>query len=261
MPENNPASLPLSALTWAALLARWTEFARASVSFPRDETGERWRASVAPVIGLQAVAFALSEVDSLGPDERALGLDRAGVLVRTHAGDLHAAWRAAAMPDALREVVDDAHRALTLARSRGVEFRVAVERLDAPDVLGALRRALDVGARIDLALAAPAGTALFRGEPAMFVRPADAAAGLSFDGLAPAPSPPRQVYRSIVETGTARDVIALFDDALQPGAPLLRVIVEDGAMLAAPEAGAERALPPAVDRAEVVEKLPDDDRP
>lgn len=255
MAESERSSgLPVSALTWAALLARWTEFARASVAFPKDETGERWRGSVAPVIGLQAAAFALAEVDALSADERALGLDRASVLVRAQAGELHRVWRGEPMPDALREVVDDAQRALSLARARGVEFRVAGERIEAPDVAAALERALAAGAPIEFALAAPPGTALFRGEPALFVRPAGAAAGMAFDGLAPAPSAPRQVYRSPGDP--ARDVVALFDDALQPGAPLLRVVVDDGAFLGDGAAGpASNAA-----RAEVVEKAPDEGR-
>lgn len=250
--ERRDEPLPVSAMTWAALLARWTEFARASVAFPKDETGERWRASVAPVIGLQSVAFALGEVDSLGAEERALGLDRASVLVRTHAGELHSVWRGEAMPDALREVVDDAQRALTLARSRGVEYRVVVERTDAPDVLGAIERAMGEGARVDFALAPIPGTALFRGEPALFVRPG--IDGLVIDGTEPVPSPPRQVYRQ-----PGRDVIALFDDSLQPGTPLLRVVVDEGEIVAR---FSERDLahPSRVEGTEVVEKPLDDDR-
>ncbi|MGP1310526.1 MAG: hypothetical protein ACTS27_10045, partial [Phycisphaerales bacterium] len=219
----NPDPLPLSAMTWAAMLARWTEFARASVAFPKDAPGERWRASVAPVIGLQATAFALGDIDSLPADERALGLDRAGVLVRAHAGELHRVWAGEAMPDALREVVDDAQRALTLARSRGVEFRVIAGRFETPDLLAALEQAGE--ASIDFALAAEPGTTLFRGEPVLFVRPA--APRLSIDGLEAVASPPRQVYRH-AQAGGARDVIALFDDALQPGTPLLRVAVDEG---------------------------------
>jgi hypothetical protein len=254
-PMNSPEPLPVTAMTWAALLARWTEFARASVAFPKDETGDRWRASVAPVIGLQSVAFALGEVDALGAEERALGLDRASVLVRTHAGDLHSVWRGEAMPDALREVVDDAQRALTLARSRGVEYRVALDRLEAPDVLDALRRSIDSGARVDFALAPAPGTSLFRTEPALFVRPG--IPGLVVDSLELVPSPPRQIYRQPGRMNEpARDVIALFDDAIQPGAPLLRVVIDEGRVVAPVCALA----PSRVERAEVFVKPLDEDR-
>lgn len=254
-PLNSAEPLPITSMTWAALLARWTEFARASVAFPKDETGDRWRASVAPLIGLQSVAFALGEVDSLGADERALGLDRASVLVRTNATELHSVWRGEAMPDALREVVDDAHRALTLARTRGVEYRVVVDRIEAPDILGALERSIREGARVDFALAPVPGASLFRAEPALFVRPG--VPGLVVEGLEPVPSPPRQIYR---QPGTgnepARDVIALFDDAIQPGAPMLRVVIDDGRFVAP----AGILAPSRVGCAEVVEKPLDDDR-
>lgn len=242
-------------MTWAALLARWTEFARASVAFPKDETGERWRASVAPVIGLQSVAFALGEIDAISVEERAFGLDRASVLVRTHAGELHTIWRGEAMPDPLREVVDDAHRALALAIARGVEYRVVVDRLNAPDILDALRRVVDGGARVDLALAPAPGTSLFRGEPTLFVRPG--IDGLVIDGTEPVPSPPRQIYRQPGKgSEPARDVIALFEDALQPGAPLLRVVIDEGR--AVTPVGAHAAS--RAERAEVVEKPLDEDR-
>ena len=35
-----------SDLTWTALLARWIEFAKASVALPDDAEGDRWRSSV-----------------------------------------------------------------------------------------------------------------------------------------------------------------------------------------------------------------------
>ncbi len=255
MPDDDANSLPVSAMTWAALLARWTQFARASVAFPKDAGGDRWRASVAPVIGLQATTFALAELDELSPDERSFGLDRAGLLVRTHATDLHAVWRGEPMPDALREVVDDAQRALTLARERGVEYRVIGERVEAPDLLAHIEAAIERGVRIEFALAVAPGTAIFKGEPAVFLR-GDADAML-LEGLEPFPSPPRQIYRQPEKDGCARDTIALFDDALQAGAPLLRVVVDEGRVVHRFGLG-DRAS--RVDRAEVVEKSLDEDR-
>jgi hypothetical protein len=255
MPDEDHDAMPVSAMTWAALLARWTQFARASVAFPKDAEGDRWRASVAPVIGLQATTFALAEMDELPPDERALGLDRAGLLVRTHATDLHAQWRGEPMPDALREVVDDAQHALTLARERGTEYRVIDARLDAPDLLAQLKAAISNGHRVEFALAVAPGTAIFKGEPAVFLRPA--IEGLTLAGLEPVPSPPRQIYRQPGSDGGARDTIALFGDTLQAGAPLLRVVVDEGRIAHRFGAGDS---PSRVDRAEVVEKPLDDDR-
>jgi hypothetical protein len=255
MPDKNDEPLPVSAMTWAALLARWTEFARASVAFPKDAEGDRWRASVAPVIGLQATTFALAEVDELTLDERAFGLDRAGLLVRTHATDLHAVWRGEPMPDALREVVDDAQRALTLARERGTEYRVTHERIEAPDLLAQLEAAIARGHHLEFVLAVAPGTVLFKGEPAIFMRPGRD--DLAIPGLEPAPSPPRQIYRQPGSDGDARDTIALFDDALQAGAPLLRVVIDSGEVV---HRFGATDRPSRVDRAEVVEKPLDEDR-
>jgi hypothetical protein len=104
------------ALTWAALLGRWVEFAQASVAFPRTPEGERWRASVPSVINLQAVVLALNDLPSI-PDtaERALGVDRADVLVRTHTALLRSLWGAEVSPE-LSALLDDASRALAQAR-------------------------------------------------------------------------------------------------------------------------------------------------
>ena len=106
---------PVTGLTWAVLLGRWTDFARAAVALPRDADGDRWRASVAPVIGLQAVTFALGDLDRLEPAERALGLDRAEVLIGRYSGELHEHWRGVPMHGELVRLIEDAMAALASA--------------------------------------------------------------------------------------------------------------------------------------------------
>ena len=108
-------------LTWPMLLARWTDFARASVAFPADGEGGRWRSAVAPIIGLQAVACALAETDQLSRDERPLAHDRAEVLIRQYGAQLDAIWRGEPMPTRLDELLENARRALAVSRARGVE--------------------------------------------------------------------------------------------------------------------------------------------
>jgi hypothetical protein len=103
-------------LTWATLLARWTDFARASVALPTDGEGGRWRASVAPIIGLQAVTFALGESGLLPPDERAVALDRGALLVARYAAELAAAWGSCPLPGEVVALVEDARSALEAAR-------------------------------------------------------------------------------------------------------------------------------------------------
>ena len=69
------------ALSWTALLTRWIDFARASVAIPESSEGPRWRESVAPVVNLQAVTFALADLDELAEVDRPFALDRAAVLM------------------------------------------------------------------------------------------------------------------------------------------------------------------------------------
>ena len=103
-------------LTWAVMLGRWVEFAKAAVALPGDEMGGRWRAVVPDVICLQAVWFALQHLEDLAADERALGLDRAGVLVERHAGALRSRWGGGdEMPEMLAELIEEAEAALAAA--------------------------------------------------------------------------------------------------------------------------------------------------
>lgn len=75
-------------LTWAALLGKWTELARASVAFPKTSQGAKWRKSVPDLIGLQAITHALGEFDLLREEEQGLALDRAALGIEAHAANL-----------------------------------------------------------------------------------------------------------------------------------------------------------------------------
>ena len=103
---------PLPDLTWPALLARWTDFAQSSLAFPRTTDGDRWRNAVPAIIGLQAVTFALAEVDTLAADERALARDRAAVLIRRHEAEFRAAWPGETLHLELETLLADAKAAL-----------------------------------------------------------------------------------------------------------------------------------------------------
>ena len=105
-------SLNPEALTWTGLLAQWVRFAQASLALPEDSDGPRWRASVPAVINLQAVTFALADLDRLRPDERALALDKAEILVTESVDQLERIWDGVEMSAALREICDDSRAAL-----------------------------------------------------------------------------------------------------------------------------------------------------
>jgi hypothetical protein len=107
-PSESFAPLHPERLTWAALLGRWIEFAKSALALPDDDPGGRLRRCVPDIIMLQAVWFSLANLEELDPAERALGLDRAGVLVEKHTAALEETWRGVEMPLALRELISDA---------------------------------------------------------------------------------------------------------------------------------------------------------
>ena len=112
-------------ITWAVLLARWTEFAKSAVALPTSGSGGRWRESVASIIGLQAIALALRDLDEhdLG-DGRALAIDTASVGLDSHARDLAEVWADEPWPEELHELIEDARLALQGARAAGREWCV-----------------------------------------------------------------------------------------------------------------------------------------
>ena len=107
-------------LTWAALLSRWTDFAKSAVALPKNREGGKLREAVPALIGLQAVTHALAEIDQLPEGERALGLDRGEVLIRRYGTTLAAIW-GGDMAGQIREVVEDAKAALAAARAQWAE--------------------------------------------------------------------------------------------------------------------------------------------
>lgn len=224
-------------MTWAYLLARWTEFARASVSFPDDGMGKRWKAVVPNIIGLQALTHALAEAKHLSADEHALALERAELGIRTHAGKIHEVWRGEPMPDSLIELIDDTRLAHEIARSLGIEYRVSADRLVVPDLMPMVEAIRGSGWRGTVRIA-PAGTVLFAGEPVVFVSPCvgvpDAVHETmgAVQGVARVEEPvvPTQVYRQMDErTGRVTgDLIAPLRTELPPGRPLLLAVLDGG---------------------------------
>ena len=99
------------ALTWAAMLGRWVDFARSSVALPDDAAGRKLKASVPDLIQLQAVWFALQHLGDLPASEQALGRDRAGVLIERHAAALHERFANEGLPAGMVELIDDARAA------------------------------------------------------------------------------------------------------------------------------------------------------
>lgn len=208
-------------VTWAGLLARWMEFARSAVALPTVGDGARWRASIAPVIALHAVAMALRELHLVAETDRPLARDRAAITVADACAILGATWRGEPMPESMAALRDDALLALELAAFAGaVELRwLGPGILVMPD-LGPH----SIGGTLCIA---PPGTPMMPSEPiAWWVgRP-----GVELAECVTAPVVvPRQVYRQLDLDGRAvRDLLVPLNDEPPPGMPLLVPLYEDG---------------------------------
>ncbi|MEM1027878.1 MAG: hypothetical protein AAGJ38_07320 [Planctomycetota bacterium] len=121
MQKDDPEFEPLhpERLTWAVLLGRWVAFAKSAVALPDDAAGRRLRDAVPDLINLQAVWFALGHLDELEADQRALGLDKAEVLIDKHAHALARAWADEGLPAEIVELIQDAKTALQKQRGGG----------------------------------------------------------------------------------------------------------------------------------------------
>lgn len=116
-PVNEFDPLHPERLTWAVLLGRWTDFARSAVALPDTGDGRRMRDSVADVITLQAVWFSLQHLDELDPQQRQVGLDRAGVLIDRSAAAIAARYPEG-VPALMAELIGDARAAREIAGSQ-----------------------------------------------------------------------------------------------------------------------------------------------
>lgn len=103
------------ALTWTALLSKWIEYAQASLSLQNDQKGTAWKASVVPIIELQAITFALVEITELPAAEKALACDKSEILIQKARKTLKSIWNDQTMPESVSEIVSDAELALTTA--------------------------------------------------------------------------------------------------------------------------------------------------
>lgn len=209
-------------LSWAALLARWTEFAAAARAWPRDSHGERWSGSVPEIIRLQSVTHALGELATLADSEHALARDRAAFTVTQAASALDAIWRGEAMPESILDTLDDARRALERAAWTGM--RMAWWR--GPGLLDMPQVALDGGDMPrTLAVMAP-GTPVMPGCPvAWWVGGQVASVPGCTVGAAPEPL---QIYRQFDADGLATEDLVAPLDVLPPGMPLLVPLREEG---------------------------------
>ncbi|MDX2116057.1 MAG: hypothetical protein SFZ24_10640 [Planctomycetota bacterium] len=113
--RGSPQSLAGPA-AWTSLIAHWTTVAKAVTFLPQDAQGNRWRLSVAPALGLHAIAMALGDIARVPPHDRAVALDLAEIGIVRDRRALTEAW-GAQMPAVLTDLIRDAEQALDLARA------------------------------------------------------------------------------------------------------------------------------------------------
>jgi hypothetical protein len=223
-------------LTWAALLARWTEFAASSVALPDSGEPGRWKRAVPQIITLQSVTHALAEVGELDLAEIPVALDRAAVSVREAVGALADIWSGEALPPEAFELCEDAELALGLAESIGLEWVVESASLVAMhpgEVLEALAESELIS---ELLIATPRVT-VQKQSPAAHLRPAcwndevveaaaemiDAFLNIGGEVAIAGFGPQRQVYRQFdfAKGGPVRDLVAPTALGMAAGQPLL----------------------------------------
>jgi hypothetical protein len=213
-PPSTPDPVTLSA--WSMLLAKWVELAQASVAFPKTADGDRWRAAVPAIIGLQAVACALGEVDTIPAAERGIAIDRAEVLTRTHIAQLHGLWRGEPLPDLLAELIADARHAAHAARHSGLAITVV-------SGVAMLRSAQDTAAVGGAMVEAGFSGTLWLAAPGVAIGPGSV---LGFLRNTRGGSPPPALHprlREIITSALAPSVLAPVELAFEPVPEMLQV--------------------------------------
>lgn len=234
------SSTNTNSVTWALLLAKWAEFAKASVALPSDGDGGRVRKCVPAIIGLQSVACALKEVDSLSAKERAAGLDMAQVLIRQYAADIHQVWKGEALHPGIEELIGDANAALRDASNAGLGWVLTQNDFVGEHPAALIAALAEGGFGGDLYLPSP-GVRLFKTSPLAFARDAAGPIGdevrdavTEFLGHKAVRVRRQrewlQVYRQFDfgKGGAVRDVVVC-ENALVPGQPLLVPAILKGA--------------------------------
>lgn len=244
----------LEPIAWIALVARWTELARASRVIPA--TNERLRASIAPIITMEANTAALQEITRISEADRPHARALAEISIRTAAQELDRLWRGEEWPAEFFDACEAAERALRNALYAGLEALVVEgdEPIEVPEFdFHAPMDADPVGADTEPAggvtsalltcgtlAAMPPGSLAMPSEPiawwtgrlAPTIRTdvgTPSTAGV-IATLARRPlAEPLQVYRGLDDRGRfTHDTLAPITEELLPGLPMLVPLLIDG---------------------------------
>lgn len=220
------SKLPTELVTWTTLLGHWTDLVKAGEGLRRssDEDDRAWRASIPEVIRLQAITFALAELDRIEVPDRGLARDRAAIGVEEASARLDVLWSGVSMPEALLEIAGDASLALETAVYAGlrwIRWR-GPERLEMPEI------DLEIAGTAGTLACAQPGTILLPGEPVAWWTEREPPRELVREGFEFQSGPAVQIYRRLDDGGRAiGDLVAPLAD-LPVGLPILVPISLDG---------------------------------
>lgn len=103
-------------LSWAVLLNQWVGLARSAVALGADEQSQALRKLVPDIIMLQAVTFALLDLQRLPLAEQQLGCLRAAWLIDRHEQIIRQHWPAGhSLPTQIEELITQARTACAKA--------------------------------------------------------------------------------------------------------------------------------------------------
>ena len=224
MSDREPADGP-DAVVWAALLGRWLQHVQALRSDPGSDP--RVVASSAPWLDIQAITFALSDLDGLSPSEIAHARAQASWRVRERSKELGAIWSREPMPAGLVDAMHAVEVALERSQFAGVVelvwdgdvwLEVPMVELDAPQGT--------------VGIAHP-GTLLAPGTPLAWWAQSDPPTWLEAFPIDQCqrthPGVPHQVYRQLSDEGRYESdhVQSVLDEPV-PGMPLIVPVSEEG---------------------------------
>ncbi|RPG19245.1 MAG: hypothetical protein CBB69_005525 [Phycisphaera sp. TMED9] len=218
---DHRSKLPTDLVTWTTLLGHWTDLVKAGEGLRRaaesNADASRWRDSIPEVIRLQAITFALGDLDRLEVPDRGLARDRAGLGIEAAHEVLERIWTGQPFPESLAEIARDAADAINLAVYAGLRWIrwIGSEHLEMPLVDLATQ-----GAQGTFACAQP-GTILQSGSPVAWWAERDRPPELEGAGFEIVSGPPVQIYRRLESDGhRIRDLVASIS-SVRDGLPLL----------------------------------------
>ena len=219
--------------TWAALLGRWMDLARAARALDGHDNGP-WQRALPSIITYEALAQALPHLGDLPIRERSLALDQAQVLLEARRADMEDAF------EDLPQVVEEAELAAEAAieQSRGSFVWTILWEGPGPLAMPAISGAPASSTEGAVAMMLP-GTLALPGEPvAWWVGRNEPMLGCGVAGCQAVPlDEPLQVWRKFDQQGGAIEdrVRSVNDDGPAGGLPLLVPRVAGGECLPAPD--------------------------